>query len=145
MIIIEDPISTCRECPLAKVYSNHRVMTIRLEHHQKVYGFISVSIPTRLASDQKEQSLFKEVAGDIAFALHDIELDEERKALQDSEERYRTIFENTGTATLIIEEDTIISMVNTQFEKLSGYSKEEIENKMKWTEFVLPEDLERKG
>jgi len=120
-------------------------MTIRLEHHQKVYGFISVSIPTRLASDQKEQSLFKEVAGDIAFALHDIELDEERKALQDSEERYRTIFENTGTATLIIEEDTIISMVNTQFEKLSGYSKEEIENKMKWTEFVLPEDLERKG
>lgn len=63
--------------------------------------------------------------------------------LAESEEKYRTIFENTGTATVILEEDTIISMVNTQFEKLSGYSKEEIENKMKWTDFVIPEDLER--
>jgi PAS domain S-box-containing protein len=65
------------------------------------------------------------------------------KALEESEEKYRTVFENTGTAILIIEEDTIISMVNTQFEKLSGYSKGEIENKMKWTNFVIPEDLER--
>jgi PAS domain S-box-containing protein len=34
-------------------------------------------------------------------------------------------------------------MANTQFEKLSGYSKDEIENKMKWTNFVILEDLEK--
>ena len=34
-------------------------------------------------------------------------------------------------------------MVNAQSEKMYGYSKEEIENKMKWTDFVIPEDLER--
>jgi len=65
------------------------------------------------------------------------------KALVESEERYRAVFENTGTATMVIEEDEIISMVNTQCEKLSGYSKEEIENKMKWTDFIVPEDLDR--
>lgn len=65
------------------------------------------------------------------------------KALAESEERYCTVFENTGTATVVLEEDMTGSMVNTQFEKLSGYSKEEIENKMKWTDFVIPEDLER--
>jgi PAS domain S-box-containing protein/putative nucleotidyltransferase with HDIG domain len=43
---------------------------------------------------------------------------------------------------MIIEEDRTISMVNTQGEKLSGYSKDEIENKMKWTDFVIPEDME---
>jgi len=64
-------------------------------------------------------------------------------ALKESEERYHTIFENTGTAIMVIEEDMTISMVNTQFGKLSGYSKREIENKMKWTDFVIPEDLER--
>jgi len=64
------------------------------------------------------------------------------KSLAESEERYHTVFENTGTATAIIEEDMTISMVNTQCEKLSGYSKEEIENKMKWTDLVVPEDLE---
>ncbi len=60
-----------------------------------------------------------------------------------SEEQYRTIFENTGTATVIIEEDTMISLVNRQFEELSGYSREEIEWKKKWTEFVVKEDLDR--
>jgi PAS domain S-box-containing protein len=65
------------------------------------------------------------------------------KALADSEEKYRTVFENTGTATIIIEEDKIISMINTQSEKMYGYSKEEVENKMRWTDFVIPEDLER--
>jgi PAS domain S-box-containing protein len=44
---------------------------------------------------------------------------------------------------MVIEEDMTISMVNTQFKKLSGYSKKEIENKMKWTDFIIPEDLER--
>ena len=63
--------------------------------------------------------------------------------LMESEEKYRTLFNNTGTATVIIEEDMTISMANTQCEKLSGYSKEEIENKMKWTELVVPEDLDR--
>jgi len=65
------------------------------------------------------------------------------KELKESEEKYRALFENTGTATMIIEEDRTISMVNTQGEKLSGYSKDEIENKMKWTDFVIPEDMEK--
>ena len=81
--------------------------------------------------------LFEEVRKEIA------ERKQAEKSLVESEEKYRGIFENTGTATLIIEEDTIISMVNTQFEKLSGYSKDEIENRIKWTDFVIPEDLEK--
>ena len=65
------------------------------------------------------------------------------KELKESEEKYRALFENTGTATMIIEEERTISMVNTQGEKLSGYSKDEIENKMKWTDFVIPDDMEK--
>jgi len=63
--------------------------------------------------------------------------------LRESETRYRSVFENTGTATIITEEDTTISMANTELEKLSGYLKEEIEGKMSWTEFIDKEDLER--
>jgi PAS domain S-box-containing protein len=43
---------------------------------------------------------------------------------------------------VIIEEDMTISMANKEFEKLSGYSREEVEGKMKWTEFIVKEDLE---
>ncbi|MEA1935856.1 MAG: histidine kinase dimerization/phosphoacceptor domain -containing protein [Thermodesulfobacteriota bacterium] len=63
--------------------------------------------------------------------------------LRESEARYRSVFENTGTATVIIEEDMIISMANKEFEKFSGYSREEIEGKMDWTDYIVKEDLER--
>ena len=82
----------------------------------------------------------EELIGKVKSMIKTKKLYEE---LQASKERYRTVFENTGTATVIIEEDITISMANTQCEKLSGYSKKEIEKKMKWTDFVLPEDLER--
>ncbi len=65
------------------------------------------------------------------------------EALKASEKKYRTIFENTGAATVIVEEDTTISLANGGFEKLSGYSRADIEGKKSWTEFVAPEDLER--
>jgi PAS domain S-box-containing protein len=63
--------------------------------------------------------------------------------LRESENRYRTIFENTGSAMLIVEEDTTITLANTEFENIYGYSKEEIENKVGWTKFIVKEDLKR--
>ncbi len=63
------------------------------------------------------------------------------KALQESEQMYKTIFNTTGTGTIIAEEDTTISLVNAEFEKLSGYAKEEVEGKKSWTEFIDEEFL----
>ena len=64
------------------------------------------------------------------------------EAFRHSENMYRAIFENTGTATAIVEEDTTICLVNSQFEKLTGFSKEEIEGKKTWVEFA-PGDAEK--
>jgi PAS domain S-box-containing protein len=60
-----------------------------------------------------------------------------------SELRYQTIFETTGTTMLIVEEDMIISLVNNEFESLTGYTREEVEGKRKWTEFIEQSDLEK--
>jgi len=73
-----------------------------------------------------------------------LKLKQTEDAVQESEKKYRTIFETTGTATIIIEEDTTISLANKEFLKLSGYTQEEIEGKKSWTDFVAhKEDLDR--
>jgi len=69
------------------------------------------------------------------------ELKRADQALKESEARYRTIFENTGTATFIADEKTLITLTDRQLEQLSGYSRSEIEGKKLWTEFIFPEDL----
>jgi diguanylate cyclase (GGDEF)-like protein len=56
--------------------------------------------------------------------------------LRSSELKYRTIFENTGAATLIIEKDMRISLANSRFVAMSGYSRREIENRKSWLDFV---------
>lgn len=66
----------------------------------------------------------------------------DEKTIRESEQKYRTIFDNTGTAIVIIEENTLISLANTEFERLSGYSAKELEGKMKALDFVHPDDLE---
>ena len=146
-IEITDPSFTCADCPIAGIYSDNGRMIIQLEHAEKVYGVLTVCAPTDFTVDDEELSLFEEVASDIAFALYNIELEENIKQavqkLQDSAEYQKTIFETTSLATVIIEEDITLSMVNKEFENLSGYSKEELEGKMSWTEFVAAEDLKR--
>ena len=79
----------------------------------------------------------------IAVIIDVTERRQVEEALQKSEELYRTLFENTGTATVMIEENTIISLANAEFERLSQYSKQEIEGKKSWADFVFKEDLDR--
>lgn len=64
-------------------------------------------------------------------------------ALQKNEREYRSVFENTGTATFIVEEDMTISKVNEKAAKMIGYPKLEVEGKMKTSDFISRKDLKR--
>lgn len=91
VVVTEDPQSTCADCPLSESYGGGGAFAARLEHEGKVYGLLSASVPRDFAADEEEQSLFKGVARDIAFALYSIELEEEQRK---SEERFRKTIEN---------------------------------------------------
>lgn len=74
----------------------------------------------------------------VAFQKHRLNLMTVRDVTErrKMEEKYRAVFETTGTATVIIEDDTILSLVNDEFVRLSGFSREELEGRRSWTEFV---------
>ncbi len=74
------------------------------------------------------------------------EIEERRKAekaLLANEERYRKVFENTGTATILIEPDMTISMANARAVQLAGLTREEIVGRKKTLDFVVPAHRER--
>jgi two-component system, cell cycle response regulator len=74
--------------------------------------------------------------------LDNFKLKQLGNALQRSEARYRNIFENSSAAMVLIEENMRISLINSKFEELTGFTKSEVYNK-KLTDFIFRDDLER--
>lgn len=109
------------------------VVTAEREIIRKDGSTVVVEMTSRKMPDGTYQSFMRDIS--------------ERKvaenAIKESEHLYRTVFENTGTSTIIIDEDTTIIRANSEWEILSGYTREEMEGKMSWTQFVVPEDLVR--
>jgi len=58
-------------------------------------------------------------------------------------EGLRRIFEKMATPVILMEENKVISIANAEFEKLSGYSKEEVEGKKCLMDFFSQKDSER--
>lgn len=92
---------------------------------------ISTFTQILLNSIKKAQESLKEVNRTL-----EKKVTERTAELQKSEAKYRTIFENTGAAIIIIEEDMKISLANSVFINLSGYEQDEIEDRMSLTKFI---------
>ncbi len=75
--LVTDRADTCASCLLGSSYPANDAICIRLFHEGKSYGFMMVSLALGLGSDAEEQSLFAEMADDLAFALHAAELQRE--------------------------------------------------------------------
>jgi PAS domain S-box-containing protein len=53
---------------------------------------------------------------------------------------YRAVFDHLGAASVVIGQDDVILLANRKFELFSGCTRDEIEGKKLWTEFVLEDD-----
>jgi PAS domain S-box-containing protein len=264
VVLTKDPNAACIGCAFAAHCADKAAMTVRMKHKDLIYGVFTVSVLERPVDNPEECHLLQEIAEDIAFALHNREMEDAlkksekkylalveninevvyavdekgiityvspcvevlggytpaeligssfmdfvhkedvperaaqfqkvvsgvndaseyryvsksgamhwvrtsgrtilkkgrvvgvqgvltditdlkcaQKNLIESEQRYKTLFQITPAASAIVENDMTLSMVNAQFERLSGYSREKIEGKIKWIEFVAPDDFEK--
>jgi PAS domain S-box-containing protein len=63
------------------------------------------------------------------------------RELERSEALYRTVFETTGAATILIGPDTLILRANAAMEKLAGIPRAQLEGSLSWTTLIHPEDV----
>lgn len=106
--IISDPEKCCGECPLAALYERKEDagVTIALVHAGEISGLLTIATPKNHAEDEEEHRLLEEVAGDLAFALYNIGLEEEKVRQEGClRERYRLQRLLTGISAQLMRED----------------------------------------
>ncbi len=142
-VIIPNPATTCADCPLAANYVGHSAITVRLAYADQVYGMLAISLPAHLTDDEEEQALLREVAGDIAFALHSIDLEAARAraeaALRESEKKFKHLFEHVPIG-LSLTAPTGEVQANRAFYEMLGYSRHH--DSLTWQVITHPDDVE---
>ncbi len=134
VMVVRDPVSECPDCPLALAYEDRAGMCARLVFNDNRYGILSVSVPPAFADEDEEQSLFRELADDLAIALHRIAaesaLEQARENTRLSEEKFARVFAAIPDAVVISRaSDGEIREANDAFVRLSGYSKEMVKGR----------------
>jgi len=146
--LIDDSISTCGACIIAKKTICKNAMSIRLEHGGKVFGVMTALRSDTHLQEKKEQALIEEVAGDIAFALNNLELEKEKRrveeALRSEEEKFRTLVEKSPFGIALIARDGRYKYVNPKFIEMFGYSLEDVKTGKKWFRKAFPQSKYRK-
>lgn len=116
-----------------KIRSNQKILKMEATHTTKSGHSFPVEIHSKLIVYNGQESILS-IARDITERVSNFQ------ALEEKEELFRSIFENKGTATAILDKDGYILLANQQCSNLSGYTREELEGGMSWMAMVHPDD-----
>jgi len=99
LFLFMDRSRECGDCPLKKLHLGRNSLLMRITHKSKLFGFLVLSLESDIYIDQEEKELLEEVTSDIAFGLHNIELEEKQmqleKELQQSYQKLQKTMEDT--------------------------------------------------
>ncbi|MGQ9709168.1 MAG: GAF domain-containing protein [Anaerolineae bacterium] len=126
-------------CPLLHQDPPSNGILVRIAHAGRIYGILCAALPATQEFYLEEQSLFAEVASDIAFALHSLEQEEARR---ESEERFQLLAES-ALAGVYLTQDGLLRYVNPAAAQMFGYTPEEIIDRLTPLDVVASEDRER--
>ena len=82
----------CEGCFFENSCLGKEIVIIRVEHSGKLFGLLTISSISDVVTTEEEKDLLLEVAGDIAFALHDMEIaDAHKQAEEKLKENYQKL------------------------------------------------------
>jgi PAS domain S-box-containing protein len=113
---------------------------VPLYHYNKRIGVLNVGNSQRHAFSQAEKELLIAIGNEAGVVIAKLRADE---ALKESEKRIREIADALPEIIFETDADGIITFANATSFTRYGYTKGEIEGKMKFLDFVVPFDRER--
>jgi len=122
IVVVTDPTVQCSNCPLAERYRGRAGVAVRLAHANRIFGWLSLSVPVEIAQDREEQQLIEEVAADISFGLNALEAGKRFESLV---QKYAAVIATTTDAVVSTDPDGTIQLFNPGAEKLLACSEEE--------------------
>jgi len=133
VVSISEVSKDCGDCPLVKMHigKNRGVMSRSLKYGSNCYGVVNVSLALRFIDDKEEHSLFDEVAGDIAYALYNMEVEEQRQKADEALAEKTMLLDNiinraSSVAIATTDLDLRITSYNPIAQKFFGYTPEEV-------------------
>jgi PAS domain S-box-containing protein len=139
LVTSDDPAVDCADCVLAESAPTRLGIAVPLEYRDRIHGVLVVSVPTHLSMHEQERALLREVAGDIAFALRNIELEGRREQaeqdLRASEERYKSLYTSMAEGLCLHElvyddsgavVDYRILDANPNYERITGLEMQKV-------------------
>ncbi len=75
LVTLNDVRNLCTGCPLLGLDPGSRPLTVMLLADGEMYGVLSAEVPMEIAFSPDEQSLFQEVADDVAYSVRNIEME----------------------------------------------------------------------
>ncbi len=132
------PLEAANEKKVLSEQGVRSLFTYPFKIGNKLEGFIGIEYiqdPYTLPEEYLE--ILKIAADIIGISL---ERKQSEKSLKRTEQLYEKIFENTGAATITIKPDTTILMVNSEFERLLGYKRNDVEGKIRMVDLLENKD-----
>jgi len=105
-------------------------IAVKLAYAGKTYGALFVGLPPEISANQEECTLLEEIAGDMGFALYNIEVEEQRQAAEKTAEKNQqwlvATLRNLSEAVVTTNEHGAVTFFNPVAEALTGWKQEEL-------------------
>ncbi len=102
-------------------------IALPLHHGEEAFGVLAVfSCEAEAFTQGDELGVLTEIAEDLAYGIATLRLQAERAATEQERRKLSSAIEQTANIVMITDRQGVIEYVNPEFEKVTGYSREEI-------------------
>ncbi|OGU40347.1 MAG: hypothetical protein A2X61_11065 [Ignavibacteria bacterium GWB2_35_12] len=138
-IATRHPIKDCKNCEFMEIslLNGTKSLTSVLTYKDKIYGFMTISIPEDFIEVEEGFKVIEEVVGDISYALYNFDIKDKQKKGEEfiawQEKYFEYLLENANVWLDAIDTEGKLIFWNKKAEEITGYKRDYIiGNRSKW-------------